>query len=56
MNTVIPKIRACVRSLATAADIFAGTVYSKNVAKKRVLPPPSYGGRYIVTMLPGMYC
>lgn len=43
------------RSFATAADIFEGIIKSKDTSPKprSSLPPPSYGGRYIVSMLPG---
>lgn len=41
------------RSYATAADIFSGIIKSKDVAFKATLLPPTYGGRHIVSMLPG---
>lgn len=41
------------RNFATAADVFAGITRSKDTVYKAKLPPPSYGGRHIVSMLPG---
>ncbi|CAH2000830.1 unnamed protein product [Acanthoscelides obtectus] len=42
------------RGFATAADIFAGQTRIKARPEKSILPIPTYGGRHIVTMLPGI--
>lgn len=44
-----------VKNFATTADIYAGTIKSKPIAYRSKLHPPSYGGRYIVSMLPGNF-
>lgn len=52
---IVSKGTSFKRSFATAADIFAGTIKSKDTRTKprSNLPPPTYGGRYVVSMLPG---
>lgn len=52
---IISKGNNFKRSFTTAADIFEGIIKSKDMSPKprSNLPPPSYGGRYIVSMLPG---
>ncbi|VEN36616.1 unnamed protein product [Callosobruchus maculatus] len=56
MNKALPKLCASqsARSLATAADIFAGLRKARAKPAKRIHPVPTYGGRHIVTMLPGI--
>ncbi|XP_074029940.1 isocitrate dehydrogenase [NAD] subunit gamma, mitochondrial [Leptinotarsa decemlineata] len=57
MNKVVQRIRHLrtpVRSFSTAADIFEGIIKSKVIPESGRLPAPTYGGRHIVTMLPGI--
>ncbi|CAH1117587.1 unnamed protein product [Phaedon cochleariae] len=58
MNNVAWKLMRTVknpgRTFASTSDIFAGIVRNKNVEGPDNLPPPTYGGRHIVTMLPGI--
>lgn len=55
MSARVKTFKNCSRSFATAADIFAGITKHKEPGYKAQLPPPSYGGRHIVSMLPGNY-
>lgn len=49
----VKYFRNYTKFFSTAADIFAGTIKSKDIAYRAKFPPASYGGRYIVSMLPG---
>lgn len=52
---VATKVKVSKRTFSTAADIFAGIIKSKDTIHISKLPPPSYGGRHIISMLPGNF-